>query len=303
MAERDRTESERAVSALDQNMDAVFGADGAGEAFEVPERAPRSDFIETLPEAFKRVGKSLILNGESEDAAFRLEVGVEIRRERLRQGLTQSELADRVGISQAMLSKIETARGAEGPTLKTLYSLVDELGLRLALLPEREKATEQLQAAEISISKPSTGSAARIHVTELSKDGVSFVRSFITNADMKGLRKRFDLRGQNWENKNRNPLNAGKVCLWSFEPYSGTVIKTGNGVVLVVTQDDGNFRLISSTTKGELRKITGKSLNFTHEVRRVEYLGGSQEVVVTNLGAEKSMLLSVPAELLAKRTG
>lgn len=303
MAERDQTQGEGAVSELEQNSDAIFGGDGAGAAFEVPERNLRSDVVETLPDTFARVGKSLILKGESEDAAFRLEVGIEIRRERLRQGLTQSELAERVGISQAMLSNIETAKGAEGPTLKTLYSLADELDLRLALLPEHGKPKAEPQAEEVAIARPSKGSGSRVHVTELSEDGVSFVRSFITSADMKGLRKEFDFRGSNWEIEKGDFSNIGKVCLWSFEPHSGTVIKTGNGVVLVVTQDQGDFRLIPGVKKAKFGKLAGKMLDSTREVRRVEYLGGSQEVVITNFGAGKSMLLSVPADLLAKRTG
>ena len=303
MAERDRTQGEGAVSELEQNMDAIFGNDGAGTAFEVPERNVRSDVVEALSDTFTRMGKSLILKGESEDAAFRLEVGVEMRRERLRQGLTQSELAERVGISQAMLSNIETAKGAEGPTLKTLYSLADALDFRLALLPEHGKPTTEPQAEEVAIAKPSKASGSRVHVTELSQGGVSFVRSFITSADMKGLRKELDLRGSNWKIKKSDLSNAGKVCLWSFEPHSGTVIKTGDGVVLVVTQDHGDFRLIPGIKKAKFGKLAGDMLDSTREVRRVEYLVGSQEVVITNFGAGKSMLLSVPADLLAKRTG
>ncbi|RTH04553.1 hypothetical protein CSW50_02435 [Thermus scotoductus] len=57
------------------------------------------------------------------------EVGKAIRQRRLELGMTQQELASRVGISRQYLTEIETGR--RKPTLNTLERLFLVLGLSL----------------------------------------------------------------------------------------------------------------------------------------------------------------------------
>ena len=52
---------------------------------------------------------------------------------RLRHGLTQVELADRCGIDQGDLSRIE--RGATSPTVRTLQRIAEHLDADLQLVP------------------------------------------------------------------------------------------------------------------------------------------------------------------------
>lgn len=54
---------------------------------------------------------------------------------RTRSGLTQGELADRSGVTQADISRIE--RGSANPTEKTLCSIADALDADLCLVPRR----------------------------------------------------------------------------------------------------------------------------------------------------------------------
>jgi ribosome-binding protein aMBF1 (putative translation factor) len=52
---------------------------------------------------------------------------------RTKNGLTQGELADRSGVSQADISRIE--RGSANPTEKTLCKIADALDADLCLVP------------------------------------------------------------------------------------------------------------------------------------------------------------------------
>ena len=57
-------------------------------------------------------------------------IGSEIRRQRKRQDSTMAELAEAAGLSQGMLSKIET--GQTSPSLGTLAALADALGVPIS---------------------------------------------------------------------------------------------------------------------------------------------------------------------------
>lgn len=57
-------------------------------------------------------------------------IGAEIRRQRKRQDSTMAELADAAGLSQGMLSKIET--GQTSPSLATLSAVADALGVPIS---------------------------------------------------------------------------------------------------------------------------------------------------------------------------
>ena len=61
------------------------------------------------------------------------QLGVLIREERLRRGMTQQELADRSGTGQKTISRIET--GNEGTSLETVFRLLAALGLEIRFSP------------------------------------------------------------------------------------------------------------------------------------------------------------------------
>jgi transcriptional regulator with XRE-family HTH domain len=67
------------------------------------------------------------------------DVGDRLREERKRQGISQRELAARLGLSPSLISQIETGRSK--PSVSTLYAIVTELRLSLDRLfegPEQE---------------------------------------------------------------------------------------------------------------------------------------------------------------------
>lgn len=65
--------------------------------------------------------------------------GNEIRRIRKKQDLSQKQLADKAGLWQETISKIEN--GAGGTKLETIFDLCAALGLEMALNP-RSKGSE-----------------------------------------------------------------------------------------------------------------------------------------------------------------
>ena len=65
-------------------------------------------------------------------------IGSMIRNERLRIGLTQEELGERVGVGKAQISKIESGKGL---TIKTVTKVLDALGMSAF----EEKKNEQTQ--------------------------------------------------------------------------------------------------------------------------------------------------------------
>ncbi len=71
--------------------------------------------------------------------AFRL--GEEVRRLRMTRGLSQQELAERVGLRQSVVARLE-AGGAE-PRLSTLDRVAQALGVELEVQFQAERARER----------------------------------------------------------------------------------------------------------------------------------------------------------------
>lgn len=66
-------------------------------------------------------------------------IGSIIRDERLRKGLTQEELGERVGVGKAQISKIESGKGL---TIKTVTKVLDALGLSASVVLNNEHESE-----------------------------------------------------------------------------------------------------------------------------------------------------------------
>jgi ribosome-binding protein aMBF1 (putative translation factor) len=66
-----------------------------------------------------------------QDAADSFELGSRVRSERERHGLTQVELAERMGTTQPTVARLEA--GGVTPSLDTLHRIADALGLELVV--------------------------------------------------------------------------------------------------------------------------------------------------------------------------
>ena len=78
-------------------------------------------------------------------------IGPMIRNERLRKGLTQEELGERVGVGKAQISKIESGKGL---TIKTVTKVLDALSISASVVlkdePEIDKNVIAYIVAAIS---------------------------------------------------------------------------------------------------------------------------------------------------------
>ena len=63
-------------------------------------------------------------------------IGSMIRNERLRKGLTQEELGERIGVGKAQISKIESGKGL---TIKTVTRVLDALGMSASVVLKNEQ--------------------------------------------------------------------------------------------------------------------------------------------------------------------
>lgn len=70
------------------------------------------------------------------------QLGAIVQSERLRQGMTQSELASLTGTQQKTISAIENGR--EGTKLDTLLSVIASLGLDMQIVP-RERGGKSIE--------------------------------------------------------------------------------------------------------------------------------------------------------------
>jgi HTH-type transcriptional regulator/antitoxin HipB len=68
------------------------------------------------------------------------EIGAALRRIRLERNLTQSEVAERAGLRQAVISNIEN--GHEGTKITTLYAVLAALNLEFMLRPRTRHTKE-----------------------------------------------------------------------------------------------------------------------------------------------------------------
>lgn len=75
-------------------------------------------------------------------------IGHRLREERIKAGLSQRELARRLGLSPSMISQLET--GLSKPSVGTLYAIVTELNLSLDRIIRGEDYTESVPIPEQS---------------------------------------------------------------------------------------------------------------------------------------------------------
>ena len=88
--------------------------------------------IEALREALRERDSESFDLGASVRGAI-LEVGESIWELRNEAGLTQAQVADRVGMSQADVARVENARGVRGPTVAMLERIAAAFGKRLVI--------------------------------------------------------------------------------------------------------------------------------------------------------------------------
>ncbi len=74
-------------------------------------------------------------------------------------GVTQAEVAERIGTTQSAIARLESGKGKHSPSIATLQKYAHALGCRLELRLIHEKTSQAKN------SKPSKGHAKRLQVS------------------------------------------------------------------------------------------------------------------------------------------
>ena len=114
-------------------------------------------------------------------------LGGRVRELRRRRSLTLEELAERSGVSRAMISKLE--RGEKNPTLVVAAKLAEGLGVtlsRLAGMEERREVVVVPRERRMVMRDPETGFERQLLSPNFVGRGVEFVRNVIPEGSTSG---------------------------------------------------------------------------------------------------------------------
>lgn len=96
-----------------------------------------------------------------------------VRRMRVESGLSQSELATRIGSTQAHISELERGLGPNGPTIATLTRIIHEFGDDLVVDTKKERGRRE---AQLMVSaRSSVGDMAAQLGADLQREGFAFM--------------------------------------------------------------------------------------------------------------------------------
>jgi transcriptional regulator with XRE-family HTH domain len=125
--------------------------------------------------------------GLTDDLVSSGELGAWVRGLRRERGLTLEELAERSGVSRAMISKVE--RGEKNPTLVVATKLAEGLEInlsRLLKIEERREVVVQPRDRRMVMRDPKTGFERQLLSPAFGGRGVQFVRNVIPKGSTSG---------------------------------------------------------------------------------------------------------------------
>jgi transcriptional regulator with XRE-family HTH domain len=125
--------------------------------------------------------------GLTDDLVSSGELGAWVRGLRRERGLTLEELAERSGVSRAMISKVE--RGEKNPTLVVATKLAEGLEInlsRLLKIEERREVVVQPRDRRMVMRDPKTGFERQLLSPAFGGRGAEFVRNVIPEGSTSG---------------------------------------------------------------------------------------------------------------------
>lgn len=121
------------------------------------------------------------------DAVSAGRLGERVRELRRRRGLTLEELAERSGVSRAMISKLE--RGEKNPTLVVAAKLAEGFGVTLSQLVGMEERREVVvvpREKRMVMRDPETGFERQLLSPSFGGRGVEFIRNVVPEGSTSG---------------------------------------------------------------------------------------------------------------------
>jgi transcriptional regulator with XRE-family HTH domain len=125
--------------------------------------------------------------GMTIEAIYGEQLGARVKEFRRRRGLTLEDLAERAGVSRAMISKVE--RGEKNPTLVVTAKVAEGLGVTLSeLLGEEERREVVVVPRErrMVMRDPETGFERQLLSPTFGGRGVEFVRNVVPHGSTSG---------------------------------------------------------------------------------------------------------------------
>src|SRR3712207_6195178 len=120
-------------------------------------------------------------------AIYGEQLGARVKELRRRRGLTLDVLAQRAGVSRAMISKIE--RGEKNPTLVVAAKVAGGLGVSLSELLTAEERREIVvipREGRMTVRDPETGFERQLLSPTFGGRGVEFVRNVVPHGSTSG---------------------------------------------------------------------------------------------------------------------
>ena len=250
-------------------------------------RTGRASNTETLRNSLDRVVEDLGFSASDKITAPALELGLTLRQARLAKGLTQDELAQRIGLPQNALSMIENGRGSDGPTWTTVSRICEALGIEPSFLPA-EAVQSAAEDVEIRIFKASKGAKAKVREADLGEAAAAVALSLLSKDAAKWLKTALMKAGLGAD---KLPTPGAGPRFLSLAPHAGTRIKaTGNPLVVIAVNGARDVGTVA------LRHGAGRTWIYDG-VARVSQAG---TVEVGNNSNESSVVFTLPATQLLK---
>ena len=121
------------------------------------------------------------------EAVYGERLGARIKELRRRRGLTLEDLAERAGVSRAMISKVE--RGEKNPTLVVTAKVAEGLGVTISELLRVEERREIVvipRERRMTVRDPETGFERQLLSPTFGGRGVEFVRNVVPRGSTSG---------------------------------------------------------------------------------------------------------------------
>src|ERR671917_1894509 len=121
------------------------------------------------------------------EAVSALQLGARVKELRKRRGMTLEALAERSGVSRAMLSKLE--RGEKNPTLVVTARIAEGFGVTLSGLLGTEERREVIvvpRERRMVMKDPETGFERQLLSPSFGARGVEFVRNVVPEGSSSG---------------------------------------------------------------------------------------------------------------------
>lgn len=253
------------------------------EAVSPPSRIGRARAGAKAPPSFAEALSNLDLqtfDGEPINHAA-LEIGEQIRAARQAAGLTQAELARRVGCHQGDLSDIERGKGRGGPRYGTLKLIATALGVPLPIYPAEPHDPELLTVKSI-------GDSDRV---SCSRSSYAKVYPLLSDDEWAGLNERVMATLEGKSDTHVSWLgNVYEDCvLVNIGPSAKASIRSG-GDYAVVTRIRGGARIHIRNAVHRFTKVSPGD--------PVAILDGNSEFEVSTRADESVVFMVVPAGVL-----